>query len=110
MTRLHLYCPSCKKDLPLPPHACPDCGSPMIIEKAKSGPSAFAVLLLLFLVLGPLGLGVLWRNEHFTRGAKWALTVIVLAYTVALVYATWMAVAYINNAVANITGALSGIP
>ena len=39
------------------------------------------VLVLLFLVLGPLGLPYLWRSPKFSRGMKIALTVCVIAYT-----------------------------
>jgi hypothetical protein len=43
------------------------------------------VLLLLFVVLGPLGLPYLWKSPGFSRGAKVVLTVLVAAYTVLLV-------------------------
>ncbi len=46
------------------------------------------VLVLLFLVLGPLGLPYLWRSPRFSRGAKIALTACVLAYTGLLVVET----------------------
>ena len=46
------------------------------------------VLLLLFLVLGPLGLPYLWRSPRFSRGAKLALTAVVIAYTGVLVVET----------------------
>jgi hypothetical protein len=43
------------------------------------------VLVLLFLVLGPLGLPFLWKSPRFSRGLQIALTVCVLAYTGLLV-------------------------
>ncbi len=43
------------------------------------------VLILLFFVLGPLGLPYLWRSPRFTRALKVLLTVAVLAYTGLLV-------------------------
>jgi ascorbate-specific PTS system EIIC-type component UlaA len=43
------------------------------------------VLLLLFLVLGPLGLPLLWRSPRFTRTWKIVLTGLVLVYTAMLV-------------------------
>jgi hypothetical protein len=46
------------------------------------------VLVLLFLVLGPLGLPYLWKSPRFSRGAKIALTACVIAYTVLLVAET----------------------
>ena len=38
------------------------------------------VVVLLFLVLGPLGLPYLWRSPSFSRRLKVLLTVLVLAY------------------------------
>jgi hypothetical protein len=38
------------------------------------------VLVLLFLVLGPLGLPYLWRSPGFSRRLKVVLTVLVIAY------------------------------
>ena len=39
------------------------------------------VLVLLFLVLGPLALPYLWRSPSFSRRLKVVLTVLVVAYT-----------------------------
>jgi hypothetical protein len=39
------------------------------------------VLVLLFVVLGPLGLPYLWRSPAFSRRAKLVLTALVAAYT-----------------------------
>jgi hypothetical protein len=38
------------------------------------------VLVLLFVVLGPLGLPFLWRSPRFSRPLKAVLTVLVIAY------------------------------
>jgi len=45
----------------------------------------WGVLLLLFVVLGPLGLPLLWKSPSFTRGWKIVLTVLMVVYTVMLV-------------------------
>ena len=45
----------------------------------------WAVLLLLFLVLGPLGLPLLWRSPSFSRGWKIVLTVVMIVYTALLI-------------------------
>jgi hypothetical protein len=45
----------------------------------------FWVLVLLFFVLGPLGLPFLWRSPRFTRVLKVTLTVAVVVYTGLLV-------------------------
>jgi hypothetical protein len=38
------------------------------------------VLVLLFVVLGPLGLPYLWKSPRFSRGMKIVLTILVIAY------------------------------
>src|SRR5262249_42318127 len=48
---------------------------------------AWSVVLLLFLVLGPIGLPHLWRSPSFSRGMKLILTIVVLAYSVLLLEA-----------------------
>jgi hypothetical protein len=45
----------------------------------------WAVVVLLFLVLGPLGLPLLWRSPSFTRGWKIALTIAMGIYTLLLI-------------------------
>jgi len=46
------------------------------------------LLVLLFVVLGPLALPLVWRHPRLSRGMKVALTILTLAYTVVLVVAT----------------------
>ena len=46
------------------------------------------VLLMLFFVLGPFGLPLVWKNPRFSRGVKVALTVVMVLYTVVLIEAT----------------------
>ena len=43
------------------------------------------VLLMLFAVLGPFGLPLLWKSRSFSRWSKIALTAAVAAYTILLV-------------------------
>src|SRR5437899_9896884 len=50
------------------------------------------VLLMLFLVLGPFGLPLLWKSPSFSRWSKIALTVAVAAYTILLVEAVRIAI------------------
>jgi hypothetical protein len=45
----------------------------------------WAVVVLLFFVLGPVGLPLLWRSPGFTRRWKIALTVVMVVYTVLLI-------------------------
>ena len=46
------------------------------------------VVLLLFFVLGPLGLPLLYRSPKFSKTLKIILTIVVIAYTVYLIFAT----------------------
>ncbi|TMA38158.1 MAG: hypothetical protein E6J79_07740 [Deltaproteobacteria bacterium] len=50
--------------------------------------SVWAVLLALFVVLGPLGLPLLWRSPRFSRGTKVVLTALTAVYTLLLVAET----------------------
>ena len=50
------------------------------------------VLLVLFVVLGPFGLPLLWKSPSFSRWSKIALTVAVAAYTILLVEAVLIAI------------------
>src|SRR5262245_40151448 len=45
----------------------------------------FWVLVLLFFILGPLGLPYLWKSPRFSQGIKVVLTIAVVAYTGLLV-------------------------
>jgi hypothetical protein len=38
------------------------------------------VILMLFVVLGPLGLPFLWKSPRFSRGWRWALTILSLLW------------------------------
>ena len=43
------------------------------------------VLFMLFFVLGPFGLPLVWKNPRFARWVKVALTALMVLYTVALI-------------------------
>ena len=45
----------------------------------------WVILVLLFVVLGPFALPLLWRSPSFSRPMKLVLTVLTVAYTVQLV-------------------------
>jgi hypothetical protein len=46
------------------------------------------VIFLLFFILGPFGLPLLYKSPHFGKTSKILLTIAVLIYTAYLVYAT----------------------
>lgn len=73
--------------------------------KMKRSTSPVVVVLLLFLLLGPFGLGMLWRNDRFELPWKIVLTVLVLIYTVG---AVWYVYAAVNGALNSLGGASSG--
>lgn len=52
------------------------------------------MLAMLFVILGPLALPLLWRSRQFTRFWKIALTVIVAGVTV---YVGWALYAFLNH-------------
>ena len=53
------------------------------------------VLMMLFIVVGPFGLSLVWKNPRFSQKWKWAITVAVIVYTLWLIYLTFQAVALI---------------
>ena len=50
------------------------------------------VLFMLFFVVGPLGLPLVWKSPHFARWVKIALTLAMVVYTVVLIQMTIRAV------------------
>ena len=57
-------------------------------EKDKWYLHPISVLLLLFFVLGPFGLPLLYKSPKFSKTLKIILTVVVLFYTSYLIFAT----------------------
>ncbi len=57
-------------------------------EKTKWYLRPISVVLLLFLVLGPFGLPLLYKSPKFSRTLKIILSVVVIFYTVYLVFAS----------------------
>ena len=54
--------------------------------------SPIIVVFLLFLVLGPLGLWMLWRNNRFSVAWKVVLTILVCIYTVVILWVVYVVV------------------
>jgi hypothetical protein len=59
------------------------------IQQAKWSENPWVVLPLLFLVLGPLALPLLWRSGRFTLVWKGVLTVIMVGLTVFFLWSVW---------------------
>lgn len=57
-------------------------------EKVKWYLQPLGVVLILFLVLGPLGLPLLYKSPKFSKRSKTILTIAMIIYTVCLVFAS----------------------
>ncbi len=90
MTNINLKCRSCRHQEPLPVLRCPDCGAIMDPVQRKRSMSPIIVILLLFFVLGPFALPMLWRNDRFNTATKWVLTVMVVIYTFVALWYVWV--------------------
>ena len=62
----------------------PNPGAEMSESRSSWYHDVWFVLFMLFIVLGPFGLPLLWRSPRFNRTAKIVLTITVAAYTVGL--------------------------
>jgi hypothetical protein len=78
-----------------------DSAAAALVVKPVVGPTArepgwsespWVVLSLMFLVLGPFALPLLWRSRRFTRLWKGILTIAMAALTAFLVYSMWFVV------------------
>ncbi len=80
----HCGVPTCKPD---------DSAADLSHDRSTAGPSLWenrwVVLAMLFLVLGPLGLPMLWRSGQFTPGWKVVLSVLVSGLTGAVIGMIW---------------------
>ena len=60
------------------------------------------VLFMLFFVLGPFGLPLVWKNPRFHRWVKAGLTLVMVAYTAALADLTVRAFQAVTTEIRNI--------
>lgn len=65
----------------------PDTASEMVQSRA-------AVLAILFLVTGALGIPLLWMNQSFSTLERILWSIIVTLYTIALIVVAWMIVVW----------------
>jgi hypothetical protein len=59
-------------------------------ERPRWSESPWVILPLLFLLLGPLAFGILWRSRRFSRPWKIILTLIVTGITVWVCWQLWL--------------------
>ena len=57
---------------------------------------------MLFFVIGPFGLPLVWSNPKFSRGVKIGLSIAMVLYTIALVDLTIRAFTFIMNEAAQL--------
>ncbi|MBI3598113.1 MAG: hypothetical protein HY201_01445 [Nitrospirae bacterium] len=50
------------------------------------------VMIMLFIVVGPFGLPLVWKNPRFSQRGKVAMTIAVILYTLWLIYLTLQAI------------------
>ena len=83
-----IVCGKCKAAIDASDNYCRRCGTPTTGRAGSAAwwDSPWLVLVLLFLVLGPFALPMLWRSRRFTPLWKMVLTLMVLGVTV---YAFW---------------------
>ncbi len=107
-----LICPICSTELDATDNFCRHCGAATGHDDPNSNPSAAEivnvhvvqetppagrrlsdnrtfVLIMLFLVLGPIALPLLWRGRAFTGRQKTLLTLVVIVLTIFVVWLTW---------------------
>lgn len=75
--------------------------------RAKWYHNVWFVLVMLFFVLGPFGLPLVWKNPRFSRGLKIGLTVVAIAYTVWLVDLTMRVVKAVTEGVNQFNSSLT---
>lgn len=88
-------CPACGTTADGAAKYCSACGTPLDPTATRSQPppikwyyNIWFVLVMLFFVLGPFGLPLVWKNPRFSRGVKVGLTILAIAYTLWLIDAT----------------------
>jgi hypothetical protein len=97
----HIGCRHCYAVLDVSDNFCRRCGAPtnnmaaVSVVPAPTSPrvpwseNRWIVLASLFLVLGPLGLPMLWRSRQFSMFWKAAITVLLLGLTVLIFALIW---------------------
>jgi hypothetical protein len=97
-----IVCPRCCAVLDAGDNYCRHCGQPTrdslpddsrpiatTARKSNWAESRGFVLVMLFVVLGPLALPMLWRSRNFSMAWKIILTVTMIAVTVFIIFMIW---------------------
>jgi len=92
-----IVCYHCHAVLDLGDNYCRHCGAPTaarapVTASPRPGESRVLILIMLFAVLGPLALPMLWRSHCFSPAWKTILTLLVLGATLAVFGLLWYSV------------------
>ena len=106
-------CPACENAVTPEAAFCKTCGGPLQPTVRPSPPRStrwyhniWFVLFMLFFVIGPFGLPLVWSNPKFSRGVKIGLSIAMVLYTIALVDLTIRAFTFIMNEAAQLNSIL----
>lgn len=97
---------------------CGQCGQPLDPSLAAALPprapqqprwynNIWFVLFMLFFVLGPFGLPLVWKNPRLSQRVKIILTLVMVVYTIALVELTMQAIQAVMGQVTQFNSTLS---
>ncbi len=107
-------CPWCAQPVTAEANFCDRCGKPvnrMVSPQAPATPkwyyNIWFVLMMLFFVLGPFGLPLVWKNPRFSRWVKLALTLAMVIYTIVLLGIILRMVKAVMGAVQQFNSSLS---
>ncbi|MCC6125277.1 MAG: zinc-ribbon domain-containing protein [Pirellulales bacterium] len=102
----NINCSHCRTEIDAEDNFCRNCGMrlkpaergeftrvQMVSEPNKLRPppldNPWLILMMLFFVLGPLALPMLWHGRAFSRPWKWFWTLLVIVYTLFLCWLLW---------------------
>ena len=105
-------CLACGALTAAPATFCSQCGKPLdpthrpTPVRSKWHQNVWFVLFLLLFVVGPFGLPLVWSNPRFSRLVKIVLTLLMVAYTVALVQMTVQMYRSVTQELTNVNSAI----
>ena len=110
-------CMMCGASAPAGTKFCGQCGQsldplaaplpPRTEQRPRWYNNIWFVLFMLFFVVGPFGLPLVWKNSRFSQRAKIILTLLMVVYTVLLVEWTMQAIQAVMGQVNQINSTLS---
>ena len=104
--------PRCGAALSLTANYCAACGQSVMAGAAAPAPkpkwyyNVVFVLFMLFFVLGPFALPLVWKNAKFSTGVKWLLTLLTMLYTLGVTLLLWWALRAVLAAFGQISNSM----